>query len=293
MGHYNEATAEIVERSEDRQNKVDIQKVISDRDLCQDGYSSSDKLTILKDNLEKDRDVKLNYIGSKTDLQNYGKPINDSVLSLPCLTKVNALGLVVPKSGDVVAEKTTIYETNALVRFNIEDDYTIVAQTISVKGDGRSNIFGYRATNILYVENGGLYFINSSIKIADIPKNKRVLISAVIARGSWYDGYYRRREMTYFVVMLGNKIVHYRGDLDYRVDEMRITTHSNENCETFTASYRTVRPNDNVPGELTQPKSWNPSWNNNVSTYQAILDRAGDIFSIVNDILEEEKGACK
>jgi hypothetical protein len=216
MSYYNEATAEIIEVSEDRHNKIDIQKVISGRDICQHGYSSSDKLTIMSDNLEKYKEVKLNYIGSKLSLKNYGKHINDNVLSLPCLTRVDTNGLVVPKSGNIVAETTEIYDRDATVEFELEENYTIASQTISVSGKGKFNIFKYTNGREVFVENGTLYGMYAwKRKIADLPKNKRILISAVIAKSFRGIPYGYPISAMYFILMIDNKIVYYNSRYDY------------------------------------------------------------------------------
>ncbi len=76
--YINEATNELIKKSEDRYGKLKIEKHISDEQICQDGKVSSDKIVVMSDDLSSSVSSRLNYIGEEEDIENIGGELTDA-----------------------------------------------------------------------------------------------------------------------------------------------------------------------------------------------------------------------
>lgn len=70
--YINEATNELVKKSETRDGRIKIEKHISTDPICQEGKTSSDKLIIPSDDLSTSTIAVLNYIGEEEDIEGIG-----------------------------------------------------------------------------------------------------------------------------------------------------------------------------------------------------------------------------
>ena len=65
--YINEATNEVISRSEKRKGRIPIEKHIMDTEVCQSGKVSEDKIVVYSDDLSSRESKSLNYIGSEDD----------------------------------------------------------------------------------------------------------------------------------------------------------------------------------------------------------------------------------
>jgi hypothetical protein len=293
MSYYNEATAEMVKPTDIRANKINIKKSLSSAPLCQGGYSSSEPLTILGDNIEKRGTVHLNYIADVPTLMRHGLPINDPVLPFPHISEVDTGGLEIPVGTPIIAEELRIDATNTETSVHRDAMYSMLTQTLSVKNNGRINLVRLGDTeDYLFVDNGGLYFRDNTDKISDLPYFKRIMLSIMVANGCWRDRFNGYNAMGYVIVAIGDKIVHYHHYRGYAPEALMVATYDNELARTFTTSFWTIDANENALPEITQPSSIRPTWGDNLETYQQIIDQAGPVLSLVHKTIKEGRRDC-
>ncbi len=76
--HINEATNDLVGKDNKREGRIEVEKHISDSQICQDGKVSSDKLAVMSDDLSSLVMVELNYVGEEDDLNGADKVLVDA-----------------------------------------------------------------------------------------------------------------------------------------------------------------------------------------------------------------------
>ncbi len=65
--YINEATNEVISKSENRRGRMPIEKHIVDTEICQDRKVSEDKIVVYSDDLHSRESKSLNYVGAEED----------------------------------------------------------------------------------------------------------------------------------------------------------------------------------------------------------------------------------
>ncbi len=293
MNYFNEATAELVSATELRDGVIPVKKIISPRDTCQDGFSSSEKLTILKDDLEFDKIVKLNYVGDKEYLETNNYPVNERMLKDPCLDMPQLSGLrltdceVFPD-----AEETPIFEIGEDIHIERRELYSAYATSFILIDDKDYEVIDSAGTAKIHLSNFKLKM--DSVILCDVSPGKRNILTVFKVRGIWKDGYYRARTTMFTIVVLGNTIVGVGVNVDKSDTDFSVSTYS-KGLLTYTSKFYNFHPSETMPGTLSHdgPRMWNPWWTNNMATYDQVHAKMGPVLNKVCDIITKLKEECK
>lgn len=293
MKYYNEATAEMVSGVDMRKGVIPVVKTISPRDTCQSGHTSSEKLTILKDNLEIDKVVKLNYIAEKDYLLSNGYKINERVLRNPCIFISSRNGLKLKDCSTFPdAEKTEIFEIGEDIHLERRELYFAYSTSFVVHKVGDYDIINSLGSKKVYIQGSQLMMENSIL--ADLEHDTRHLVTVFKVRGIWKDYYYNSRTTMFTIVVLGDTIVGVGVDIDNSDTDFSISTYS-DGLETYSSTGYNFHPSESMPGTLSHDENRmsNPWWANNMTTYESVYSKMGPVLNKVCGIISDSRGECR
>jgi hypothetical protein len=293
MNYFNEATAEMISAAEPRDGVIPVKKTISPRDTCQDGFSSSEKLTILNDELEFEQVVKLNYIGDKEYLESENYPVNSKMTKAPCLDIPSLSGLKITDC-DVFpdAEETAIFEVNEDIYVERRELYSAYATSFILADNNDYEIIDSSGTAKVHISNFKLKMDDDIL--CEISAGKRNVVTVFKVRGIWKDGYYRARTTMFTIVVLGDTIVGVKVNVDKSDTDFSISTYS-KGLLTYSSIFYNFHPSETMPGTLSHdgPRMWNPWWSNNLDTYNQVYSKMGPVLNKVCAIIMDLKEECR
>ena len=293
MKYYNEATAEMVSGTDQRKGIIPVMKTISPRDTCQDGFISSDSLTILDDDLSVYKKVKLNYIGEKDYLKANGFPVNERVMPDPCLFNGVKNGLKITDCGTYPdAEKTDVFEIGENIPVLRREDYFGYATSFVIHEPGNYMIIDSYGTHKVHIDGTNLKMgVNV---LASLEKDRRHLVTVFKVRGVWVDYYYRSNNTIFTIVLIGDTIVGVGVNTGIEDVDYTVSTYS-DGLSTYSATAYNFHPAEDMPGVLMHnyPRMWNPWWSNTMDTYTEVYTKMGPVINKVCDIINGLKGGCR
>jgi hypothetical protein len=195
MNYFNEATNDHISKVKLRRGRTKVKKVLSSTSLDQGDFSSSDRLTILEEDLAFKKNLYLNYIGEKNDILAEGHKISgivsdkfcpagpvDGIIIHNCSPKLNYD--LNHASGGVVESDSLVYLANIAV---VKDDASIeLIKKRTVKK--YRGYWGMYDMNIDTINIDGFSLRSGSRKIFTLKKGREYTIAiARVYSGKTYD----------------------------------------------------------------------------------------------------------
>ncbi len=291
MKYYSEANAQMISSREERKGKLKLRKTVTVAPQCQDGFHASEKLTVLDDMLENPAKVFLNYIGDREYLSSIGIKTSDVIVDDPCIELSGISGKPIGCDTEVLPDDIEVFSRGADRTEELSGIYTGVSFLLTIDKPGPYTLIS--GANIPKVEIDGLTVKVRGSAVFTMDKFKRYFMTAFLVNGSWIDGYGRIKPATYTILVIGNKII--------SVSIIANATATHANIGVYSSGLRmygvTIHKfhdgSTGVPGKLTHPRTWNPYWGNNMSTFDQVYERCGSILDYSCKTLKRITGGCK
>jgi len=189
MKYYNEATAEIVSSTEERDGVIPIEKKILSSIKCKIDPISGDSLTIFNEDLTKNYKVTLQYDGDTRFLAENGYPDPVELIREPCYREPDIDALKVSWCDDVSMSKVKLKtgtERKPIGRSYLDSSSTFMAYSVSfvVYTGERYNLF--ESQNIVVFVDRGKLYINDT-ELMDVRLGEKTIFT--ILRYPYYNTY--------------------------------------------------------------------------------------------------------
>ncbi|RLF44234.1 MAG: hypothetical protein DRN17_04835 [Thermoplasmata archaeon] len=288
MKYYNEADAEVVGSTDDRVGKIDIKKTITGVPKCQEGFISSDKVTITNDLLEPTRNVHINNIGEREYIEALGIPTKDAIVKRPCFNMAGVVGLKV--KGGEYPEHTQLMELPSDIEsnFTIPGDHKIISFTMTILNPGEYKIVSDYQVLDLSISGTKLKVRGKVSQTLEL--RREYFVSVIFSRGL-YRSLYHTQDEDFILIMLGDTIVEVAGQTQpyssaYTIEHHENVKLGNIQIATFTAG------DDLVPGKYTNPYSDPYMRYNRESTIRNVYEAGKAIFNYARNTLIDFKEGC-